>query len=62
MSYKIGNKILTGDALFIRSTGRCDFQGGSAISLYESIHKLFKFPDTTKVYPAHDYNGLSISL
>jgi len=61
MSYKIGNKILTGDALFIRSTGRCDFQGGSAISLYDSIHKLFKLPDTTEVYPAHDYNGLSVS-
>jgi sulfur dioxygenase len=41
MSYRVENKILTGDALFIRSTGRCDFQGGSAIALYESIQKLF---------------------
>ena len=57
----IENKLLTGDALFIRSTGRCDFQGGSAKSLYESIQKLFKLPDTTEVYPAHDYNGLSVS-
>ena len=61
MSYRVENKILTGDALFIRSTGRCDFQGGSAIALYESIQKLFKLPDTTEVYPAHDYNGLSVS-
>ena len=52
---------MTGDALFIRSTGRCDFQGGSAESLYDSIQKLFKLPDTTEVYPAHDYNGLSMS-
>ena len=37
MSYLVENKLLTGDALFIRSTGRCDFQGGSAESLYESI-------------------------
>ena len=37
MSYLVDNKVLTGDALFIRSTGRCDFQGGSAESLYQSI-------------------------
>ena len=61
MSYLVENKLLTGDALFIRSTGRCDFQGGSAESLYESIQKLFKLPDNTEVYPAHDYNGLSMS-
>ena len=61
MSYLVENKLLTGDSLFIRSTGRCDFQGGSAESLYESIQKLFKLPDTTEVYPAHDYNGLSVS-
>ena len=61
ISYLVENKLLTGDALFIRSTGRCDFQGGSAESLYESIQKLFKLPDTTEVFPAHDYNGLSMS-
>ena len=61
ISYLVENKLLTGDALFIRSTGRCDFQGGSAESLYDSIQKLFKLPDTTEVYPAHDYNGLSMS-
>jgi len=61
MSYLVENKVLTGDALFIRSTGRCDFQGGSAESLYKSIQKLYKLPDSTEVYPAHDYNGLSVS-
>ena len=61
MSYIVEDKVLTGDALFIRSTGRCDFQGGSAETLYESIHKLFKLADNTEVYPAHDYNGLSVS-
>ena len=61
MSYVVENKVLTGDALFIRSTGRCDFQGGSAETLYDSIHKLFQLPDNTEVYPAHDYNGLSVS-
>ena len=61
MSYHIENKVFTGDALFIRTTGRCDFQGGSATALCKSIHKLFALPDSTEVYPAHDYNGLSAS-
>ena len=61
MSYHIENKVFTGDALFIRTTGRCDLQGGSATALYKSIHKLFALPDSTEVYPAHDYKGLSAS-
>jgi len=61
MSYLVGNQVFTGDALFIRSTGRCDFQGGSASMLYRSIHKLFTLPDSTLVYPGHDYNGFTVS-
>ena len=61
MSYLVDDKGFTGDALFIRSTGRCDFQGGSASTLYHSIHKLFKLPDSTIVYPGHDYNGFTVS-
>lgn len=52
-------KVFTGDTLLIRGCGRTDFQGGSAATLYRSIHnRLFTLPDTTAVYPAHDYKGL----
>jgi len=61
MSYLVDDKVFTGDALFIRSAGRCDFQGGSASMLYHSIHKLFKLPNSTLVYPGHDYNGFTVS-
>jgi len=61
MSYLVDDKVFTGDSLFIRSTGRCDFQGGSASTLYHSIHKLFKLPNSTLVYPGHDYNGFTVS-
>ena len=61
MSYLVGNKVFTGDSLFIRSTGRCDFQGGSASTLYHSIHKLFTLPESTLVHPGHDYNGFTVS-
>jgi sulfur dioxygenase len=30
--------IFTGDALLIRGCGRTDFQGGSAETLYRSVH------------------------
>lgn len=50
--------VLTGDALLIMGCGRTDFQGGSAETLYDSVHReLFTLPDETVVFPAHDYHG-----
>lgn len=52
----------TGDALLIRGCGRSDFQQGSAHKLYQSItEKLFSLPDSCLVYPAHDYQGRTVS-
>ena len=52
----------TGDALFIRGTGRTDFQQGSARTLYRSIQeKIFTLPDDTIIWPGHDYRGMSFS-
>lgn len=61
MSFVVSDKVFTGDALLIRSCGRCDFQGGSADKLFNSISKLFTLPDETYVYPAHDYGGRTVS-
>ena len=48
----------TGDALFVRGTGRTDFQQGDARRLYRSIHdKIFSLPDDTVLWPGHDYRG-----
>lgn len=61
-SYIIDNRVFTGDCLFVRGTGRTDFQSGSAKTMYESItQKLFILPDNTLVYPAHDYKGMMLS-
>ncbi len=50
--------VFTGDTLFVRGTGRTDFQAGNPIDQYNSIiNKLFTLPETTIVYPGHDYNG-----
>lgn len=64
MSYLLQDKsmVFTGDALLIRGCGRTDFQSGSSEELYKSIHShIFTLPDSTLVYPAHDYKGMMVS-
>lgn len=54
--------VFTGDVLLIRGSGRTDFQGGDPYQSYESIvNKLFRLPEETLVYPAHDYKGFTVS-
>lgn len=54
--------LLTGDALFIGGCGRTDFQNGDAGALYDAVtQKLFALPEDTLVYPAHDYQGRTVS-
>jgi sulfur dioxygenase len=62
MSYAVGDRVFTGDALLVRGCGRTDFQEGDASMLWSSVHeKLFTLPDATYVYPAHDYRGQTCS-
>ena len=52
------DRVLTGDTLLIRGTGRCDFAEGDAGEQFDAItQKLFTLPDETLVFPAHDYRG-----
>jgi len=46
-----------GDTLFMPDygTARCDFPGGSASTLYQSIQKVLSLPDDTMLYLCHDY-------
>jgi glyoxylase-like metal-dependent hydrolase (beta-lactamase superfamily II) len=58
VTYKMGDAVFTGDALFIEDygTGRCDFPAGSADELYTSVHdKLYALADDTRVFVGHDY-------
>jgi len=62
VSYLVQDALFSGDALLVRGTGRTDFQNGDAHALYHSITQvLFALPDTTRVYPGHDYRGNSES-
>lgn len=54
--------VFTGDVLLIRGSGRTDFQNGDSRRSWDSIvNRLFKLPDATTVYPAHDYKGWTAS-
>ncbi len=58
MSFVWRDNVFTGDTLLIGGCGRTDFQSGSAEALYDSVMLiLFKLPDHTTVWPAHDYKG-----
>ncbi len=53
---------LTGDCLLIRGTGRTDFQGGDSAAMFRSVHaQIFSLPPACRLYPAHDYRGLTVS-
>lgn len=55
--------IFTGDLLLIGQGGRSDLPGGSAAEQYESLtNKILPLPDTTKMYPGHDYENNIFAL
>jgi S-adenosylmethionine:tRNA ribosyltransferase-isomerase len=61
-SFRMADRVFTGDTLLIRGTGRTDFQNGDAGAQYDSLFgKLLTLTEDTLVYPAHDYNGMTVS-
>jgi sulfur dioxygenase len=64
LSYVLDDRSMafTGDCLFVRGTGRTDFQQGDPHAMYRSIHEqIFTLPDSCLLYPAHDYRGLTVT-
>lgn len=57
ITYQIGNALFVGDTLFMPDygTARCDFPGGSAAVLFDSIQRMYELPETTRVFTCHDY-------
>ena len=60
--FSIGDKLVSGDTLFIGSCGRTDFPGGDAETMYDTLtNVLGKFDDDTWLYPGHNYADVQIS-
>ncbi|MCA8914267.1 MAG: MBL fold metallo-hydrolase [Planctomycetes bacterium] len=57
MSVFDGQRVYTGDTLFIGSAARTDFMGGDSGQLYDSFRKLEALGKDVEVWPGHDYNG-----
>jgi len=59
LTYVIGDAAFVGDTLFMPDfgTARCDFPGGSAQDLYNSIQKILSLPDETRIFVGHDYKA-----
>jgi len=57
MAYHIEDAVFVGDTIFMPDVGtaRCDFPGGDARTLYQSIQHLLRLPPATKLYLCHDY-------
>ncbi len=59
MTYVIGDAAFVGDTLFMPDfgTARCDFPGGSAEEMWDSIQKILSLPDDTRLFMCHDYKA-----
>ena len=59
MTYVVGDAGFVGDTLFMPDygTARCDFPGGDARTLFQSIRKLFALPGDTRLFMCHDYKA-----
>lgn len=57
ITYLIADAAFVGDTLFMPDygTARCDFPGGDAATLYQSIQKIFSLPAETRLFMCHDY-------
>ena len=57
IAYLAGDAALIHDTLMQPDSGtsRCDFPGGSAADLWDSIQSILALPDATRLFVGHDY-------
>ncbi|MEM8824821.1 MAG: MBL fold metallo-hydrolase [Pseudomonadota bacterium] len=59
LTYVAGDAAFVGDTMFMPDfgTARCDFPGGSAEALWDSMQKILALPDETRIFVGHDYKA-----
>ena len=57
VTYVVNHNAFIGDTLFMPDFGsaRCDFPGGSAKQLFDSIQRIYSLADSTRLWVCHDY-------
>lgn len=51
----VGDKIITGDTLFVGACGRSDLPGGNEKKLAQSLKRLGSLDESLQVFPGHSY-------
>ncbi|MFQ5790243.1 MAG: MBL fold metallo-hydrolase [Acidobacteriota bacterium] len=60
--FLVGNRLVSGDTLFVQGCGRVDLPGSDPEEMYRSLtERLAKLPDQVVLYPGHDYADRSTS-
>jgi glyoxylase-like metal-dependent hydrolase (beta-lactamase superfamily II) len=59
LTYVFGDAAFVGDTLFMPDfgTARCDFPGGSAAVMFDSVQRILSLPDATRIFVGHDYKA-----
>ena len=57
--FLVEGNLFTGDTLFIDAAGRTDFPGGNSSTLFKSLARIKTLPDTTMIWPGHNYGAVS---
>ena len=54
--YKLSDRLITGDTLFVFGCGRCDLRGGDPEQMFHTLKDMQrKLPDDTLILPGHNY-------
>ena len=56
-----GDKIITGDTLFVGACGRCDLPGGDEKKIMQSLKRLASLDGSLQVFPGHAYGDADSS-
>lgn len=59
MTFVADDAAFVGDTLFMPDfgTARCDFPGGSAEVMFDSVQRILALPDQTRIFVCHDYKA-----
>ena len=59
LTYVFGDAAFVGDTLFMPDfgTARCDFPGGSADRMFDSVQRILSLPEQTRIFVGHDYKA-----
>lgn len=58
LCFRLKDKLISGDTLFLQGCGRVDLPGGDSEQMYYTLtQKLSQIPDSTVLFPGHAYGG-----